>query len=254
MSQTAFQSYSQYYDLIYADKDYANETTYILAVLARHGLRVRRLLDLGCGTGRHALFLTERGFDVVGVERSPDMAEKAIRRCTSLTSGSFTCRIGDIRTIGLGETFDAVLSLFHVVSYQTTDDDVRALFNAASAHLLPGGLFFFDVWHGPAVLAQRPCIRTKRVEGQISVLRIAKPELDMERRRVTMTLEVLVEDRSSDKLQKIKEVHLMRYFFPSEIVRFASDSGFEVTSSEGFLTGAMPSESTWSVAYVLRRR
>ena len=254
MSQTAFQSYSQYYDLIYADKDYANETTYILAVLARHGLRARTLLELGCGTGRHALLLAERGFDVIGIERSPGMAEEAIRRSASLTSGSFTCRIGDIRTTGLGETFDAVLSLFHVVSYQTTDDDVRAVFNAASAHLLPGGLFFFDVWHGPAVLAQRPSIRTKRVEGQISILRIAEPELDIERRRVTVTLKVLVKDRSSGKLQKIKEVHFMRYFFPSEIDMFASDSGFEVTCSEGFLTGAMPSESTWSVAYVLRRR
>jgi hypothetical protein len=91
-------------------------------------------------------------------------------------------------------------------------------------------------------------------EGQISILRIAEPELDMERRLVTVNLSVLAEDRSSSKLQKIKEVHPMRYFFPPEIARFASESGFEVTCSEEFLTGAVPSELTWSVAYLLRRR
>jgi SAM-dependent methyltransferase len=255
MSQAAFQYYSKYYDLIYADKDYANETKYILAVLARYGLRAGRLLEFGCGTGRHALLLAETGFNIIGIERSPDMAEEAIRRSASLSSGSFACRIGDIRSTGLGETFDAVLSLFHVISYQTTDDDVRAVFSAAAAHLMPGGLFFFDVWHGPAVLAQRPSVRTKRMEeGQISILRIAEPELDMERRLVTVNLSVLAEDRSSSKLQKIKEVHPMRYFFPPEIARFASESGFEVTCSEEFLTGAVPSELTWSVAYLLRRR
>ena len=51
MSQAAFQYYSKYYDLIYADKDYANETKYILAVLARYGLRAGRLWNSDAARG-----------------------------------------------------------------------------------------------------------------------------------------------------------------------------------------------------------
>jgi hypothetical protein len=58
-------------------------------------------------------------------------------------------------------------------------------------------------------------------EGQISILRIAEPELDMERRLVTVYLKILAEDRSSGKRRKIKEVHPMRYFYPPEIAMFA---------------------------------
>ena len=56
----------------------------------------------------------------------------------------------------LAGTFDAVIALFHVVSYQTTEHDLRATFATAARHLNPGGVLLFDVWHGPAVLAQQP--------------------------------------------------------------------------------------------------
>ena len=72
------------------------------------------------------------------------------------TAGGLTFTTGDIRDIRLNQRFDVVIALFHVISYQTTNDDVTAAFQTARQHLNPGGIFIFDVWYGPAVLTERP--------------------------------------------------------------------------------------------------
>jgi SAM-dependent methyltransferase len=71
--------------------------------------------------------------------------------------------------------FDAVVALFHVISYQT---DFAVALDTAARHLKTGGLFLFDVWHGPAVLFQRPSAREKiAIDGSRRVVRKATPEL-----------------------------------------------------------------------------
>ena len=266
MSSRIFEAYSRYYDLLYADKDYVGETDYIAATLAQAGVSRGRLLEFGSGTGKHGRLLAAKGFDVIGIERSPEMVAVAtgspVRNPSNpdsdahhRRSGSFSCRSGDIRSVRVDQSFDAVLALFHVVSYQTDNDDVRGVFTSAATHLSARGLFFFDVWHGPAVLTQRPVVRVKRMEdAKIRILRVAEPEIDTNCDVVTVNYTVLVQDRISNRWHDFKEAHAMRYFFPPEIALLAAESGFDIVRSEEFFTGTVPSESTWSVAYLLRKR
>jgi SAM-dependent methyltransferase len=268
VSTGTFEAYSRYYDLLYADKDYVEEAGHVADVLAKYGMHRGSLLEFGSGTGKHGQLFASMGFHVVGVERSPEMVaianQQSPRRSAKLSNtnaggcrspGSFSCQIGDIRSVRMGRIFDAVLSLFHVVSYQTSNADVRNLFASAAAHLSRGGLFFFDVWHGPAVLTQRPGLRVKRMkDAKTSILRIAEPELDSRHNIVAVNYTVLVEDRINACWQTINETHAMRYFFHPEVELLATESEFDIVQSEEFLTGAAPSESTWSVAYLLRKR
>ena len=89
-------------------------------------------------------------------------------------SGSFDCDVGDIRSVRLGRRFDAVISLFHVMSYQILDSEVAAVLDTAACHLAPGGLLLFDVWHGPAVLFQGPASAARSLSMAVSEL-FAKP-------------------------------------------------------------------------------
>lgn len=69
-----FGSYSNYYDLIYKDKDYSAEVYFIDSVIKKYAKgSVKTIFDLGCGTGSHAFLLAEKGYNVTGVDMSEDM-------------------------------------------------------------------------------------------------------------------------------------------------------------------------------------
>lgn len=252
-----FRKYSAVYDVLYRDKDYAAEADYVARAIRSAVSDARSILELGSGTGRHGRFLAAKGFDVHGIELSPDMvavAKSASTLPATSVVGSFSCEVGDVRSVELDRNFDAVIALFHVVSYQTTNDELRATFATAARHLSPGGVFLFDVWHGPAVLMQRPEQRVKTVgDASLEVVRTARPELDTNRSTVKVTYDMECRHRNSGEVVHFAEDHLMRYLFPMEIELLAAQCDMQVTASEEFMTGRPPSPSTWGVMYVLRR-
>ena len=66
-----FDRYAQYYDLFYREKDYRGEVDYVDALIKRYATNdARTILDLGCGTGGHAVLLAQKGYHVTGVDRS----------------------------------------------------------------------------------------------------------------------------------------------------------------------------------------
>jgi SAM-dependent methyltransferase len=246
--QGVFNAYSRYYDLLYRDKDYAAEVEYIDNLLKRYQVSGPKLLEFGSGTGKHGRLLAERGYQVTGIERSAEMVELAVE-----TDG-FKCQQGDISTIQLGQTFDAVLSMFHVISYQVSNRSATAAFARAADHLRSGGLFIFDVWYSPAVYAQRPEVRVKRMEDDaIQITRIAEPVVILNENRVDVNYTIFVRDRSSGEVQTPTETHPMRHFSLPELDLLATQNGFERLAAEEFLTGNAPSEHTWGVCIVLRK-
>jgi SAM-dependent methyltransferase len=249
-----FRKYSAVYDLLYRDKDYAAESDYVARTVRYAAPDARDILEFGSGTGRHGRLLAAEGFDVHGIERSSDMVALAEPTLPSGGAGSFSCAVGDACSIRLDRTFDAVIALFHVVSYQTTDDALQAIFATAARHLAASGVFVFDVWHGPAVLTQRPESRVKKIsDDDLEVTRTARPELDASRATVKVTYELECRDRHSGEVLRFSEDHLVRYLFPSEIESLAAQSRMRVIASEEFMTGRSPSPSTWGVTYVLRK-
>lgn len=257
VSVSSFREYSAFYDLLYRDKDYVAEANYVARIIRKWRPHARTILELGSGTGRHGRLFAAMGFEVHGIERSPDMISLArAASCPepSESAGSFSCEVGDICTAKLGRTFDAVVALFHVVSYQTTDEALEAAFRVASDHLLPGGLFLFDVWHGPAVLAQGPSERVKiAADERYQVKRTAHPELDTNRRTVKVAFEMDCANLLSGETVQFSEDHLLRYLFSTEVDLLAKNCGLRRVMTEEFLSGNPPSPSTWGVAYVLQK-
>src|SRR5262249_11978423 len=78
------ESYSEYYDLFYADKDYATEVAFVRDIIQRHKPNARSILDLGCGSARHAVEFARAGLMVTGVDRSGGMIARAKDRIESL--------------------------------------------------------------------------------------------------------------------------------------------------------------------------
>jgi len=227
----AFDAYAGYYDLLYADKDYASEAAYALELLANQGVRDGRLLELGCGTGRHAEHFGSAGFRVHGIDLSVKMVERALERFGASPAGH-RFEVGDVRTVQLGHEFDAVVSLFHVISYQCSNSDLDRTFAIAAAHLRRGGAFVFDFWYGPGVLTDRPAVRVKEMsDDSCSVLRVAEPRFLPNDNCVDVHYRILVTDRATGSLHRIEETHRMRYLFLPELQRLAADSGLRIVGA-----------------------
>lgn len=250
----AFQAHAEFYDVLYSDKDYEAECDFIELVLSERGIdRGAALLDLGCGTGGHALLLAERGYAVTGVDRSPAMVQQAIaKREDRKLSVDFL--VGDVRWLDLGSTYDAVISMFAVASYQLTDDDLVSMFSVARRHLRPGGLFVFDAWFGPAVLVEQPEPRTKQVvtpSGEI-VSREATPRLDILRHTVEVTYDVSRE-RDGVLVERNRESHVVRFLFAREIEHLLGHAGLELVALGTFMDlEREPTTSDWSISVVAR--
>ncbi len=252
---STFNRYAQYYDLLYKDKDYAGEVDYIDSLLKELQLTNDGLLELGCGTAKHAILLSQRGYHVHGVDMSADMIEAAQYNIQAGDAENVKVEKGDIRSFRTSQKFAAVLSLFHVMSYQNSYAEVEQVFDTAAAHLANEGYFVFDCWHGPAVLTDPPVVRVKRMENeQITVTRIAEPNLIEQRNIVEVHYDIFVQDQISKQIEQLKELHSMRYFFEEELVLIAARKGFKLLKHYEFGTHAPSSINTWSVIYVWHKQ
>jgi len=247
------ETYANQYDLLYADKDYEAECNLLEEAFQRYGQgKVETILDLGCGTGNHAIPLARRGYHVTGVDLSTEMLRVARQKSTEV-GVTINWAEGDIRTLQVGGPFDAGLFVFAVLGYLLPNADVMAALANARRHIRTGGLLAFDVWHGPAVIAIKPSDRAKVISipgGQ--VLRMVTSELDTRRHicEVRYHLWRLIGDRVEAESE---ELHVMRYFFPMELELMLSESGFELISLTAFPTLDHPvDETTWNAFGVAR--
>lgn len=243
---SVFAAYSQYYDLLYRDKDYAGEARYVHELIEKHRPGARTVLDLGCGTGRHAALLAERGYELTGVDLSEEMLKVA-----RATAPQLSFVQGDVRSVRLNRKFDVVASLFHVMSYQTTNADLRAALATLREHLSPGGMFVFDCWYGPAVLTSRPETRIKRLEDEhIQVTRLAEPVIHENDNIVDVNYQVLVKDKASGAIEELRETHRMRYLFTPEVKLLLEDAGLRLTQLSEFMSEREPGFHTWNAVFV----
>ena len=246
-----FRDYATFYDSLYADKDYESECAFLVAVFEAHGLGgSASVLDLGSGTGGHDIPLAGRGYAVTGVDRSSEMAGIAAQKAAAAhVPVDFV--VGDVRDVSLGRTFDAVISMFAVMSYQLTNDDLLAAFKTARTHLKPGGLFVFDGWFGPAVLVDQPKVARKTVEtseGDV-IERVARPTLDPVAQTVSVDYEV--SRRRGELVEHTHEVHAMRFLFARELELLLGLAGLELESLGPFMDlSRAPTVDDWNFSAV----
>jgi len=239
-----FDKYAKYYDLLYEDKDYEGEARYIADLIKEFSPETNSILELGCGTGKHAKILAENGFEIQGIDLSETMIEEALKN-------NVDCQVGDVRNFRTAKTFDAVISLFHIINYQTTNQDLAAYLETAHQHLPIGGIFIFDSWYGPAVLEQKPKNRFKKMENtDLIVERTATSKLYIDENLVDVNYDIKITDKKNHNEHQIKELHKIRYFFKPEIELLLNQSGFELAHCEAWMSKKEPNENTWSVCFV----
>jgi len=242
-----FGLYSKYYDLLYADKEYEKEAEYVMDLIRTFNKGTASILEFGSGTGKHGKLFKAGGFEHYGIERSNEMVEEAHKT-------GVECEQGDITSFKLDKKFGVVISLFHVISYLTTNKEVNECFTKANEHLEDGGLFIFDTWYTPAVYFNKPENRIRKVGNELlDVTRFASPAIHYNSNIVDVNFTVFIKEKADNRTTELVEKHPMRHFSIPEIALFAEINGFAIERIEEFLSGQEPSENTWGVCFVLRK-
>ena len=133
------------YDELTTDVGYPAWADYLEAHFRRKGLPGRTVLDLACGTGSLTWELAARGYEMIGVDRSPEMlAEAAAKGREDVeTPPIFLCQSMD--RLDLYGTIDACVCCLDSVNYVTDPRQLKKAFARVWLFLMPGGLFLFDI-------------------------------------------------------------------------------------------------------------
>jgi ubiquinone/menaquinone biosynthesis C-methylase UbiE len=252
--QPPFQeSYAEYYDIMYGDKDYDRECDYLESLFVKYGRKPLTLLDVACGTGGHALILARRGYRVTGIDSSRAMLKRAVSKAAEHRVNGVSFLNMDMRSISLDDTYDSAISMFSAVNYLLSLKDLSEMLRGVRKCLSEGALFIFDFWNGLAVLNLRPEQRVKFVQrGEVKLVRTVKPALSAVEQLVEdqFTLLVLRNDRL---VQTFEEKHLLRFHFPSEVGYVASEAGFRPITFLPFMgLSEQVTDRDWNIVAVLQ--
>jgi SAM-dependent methyltransferase len=228
MQQSFSQVYSHYYDLIYKGKDYLKEVLQVIKLIKLYHSDAKTILNVGCGTGNHDIEFASKGYEITGIDSSRHMLNEAVRK---VKAQGLAIRFlnKDICRDSINGTYDVVLSLFHVVSYLTKEEELKLAFANIYKILEPSGLFIFDFWYAPGILNNLPEQRTKLIEdGDVYIERRSFPEINFDSNIVEVKFTLGVKKSTSEEIEMSSEVHKVRYFFLEEIEEVLKTTGFKV--------------------------
>ena len=139
------ESYSDFaylYDTLTKDVEYEKRADYIEQLISRHtDIKAELIADIGCGTGTMCNILSERGYDMIGIDGSDSMLNVAKEK----SSDSILYLNQQMTEFELYGTVDVILSMLDCVNYLTEDGEVERFFSLAHNYLNHGGLFIFDI-------------------------------------------------------------------------------------------------------------
>jgi SAM-dependent methyltransferase len=244
------------YDLFYSSKPYAAEASYLHGLLQRFSkLPVRRVLDIACGTGSHAIELEKLGFEVVGTDISEDMlacAREKARRVSSVVHFEKE----DMRVLDIASSpFDAVLCLFDAIGHVQTTTAIKQTFKAVHRQLRDDGLFVLEFWHAAAIASRHDPLRVRRFateQGQI--LRLSETTLDLALQCATVQ-HTIYDLRADGTYEFAVEHQVNRFFSLQEMNDLLDDCHFDVAKYySGYSTDEILTSDTWHIVLVARRR
>jgi len=136
---SGYEYLAQYYDRFTQDVDYSSFARFYEELFKEKGVKVESIVDLACGTGTVTDILTGRGYDMTGVDASPEMLMQA-----SAKNGSVLYLNQPLNELDLYGTYDAAICCLDGINY-CTPESIGEIFRRVNLFVRPGGLFIFDI-------------------------------------------------------------------------------------------------------------
>ena len=221
------------------------------AVLARFDARPQTVLDIACGEGTFAVAMAKKGFQVTGVDRSPQMLQFARERAER-ENAKVAFLLQDMRSLPFEERFDLATCWFDSLNYILELEGIQKTFAGVYRALKKAGLFIFDMntVYGLAVAWQRePCYIQ---QNSPEFFEIHFPSYDFEK-RIAIT-SILGFAKEGDGWIRVDEEHKERGYTLEEIRQCSQAVGFQELACWGSLEEmSEPRSNSGRVWFVMQK-
>lgn len=239
--------FAGYYDVLTDDVHYEKRVEYLEKLMGEHlECRAELIADLGCGTGTVCNMLSEKGYDMIGIDSSEEMLMEAARKSFGKNILYLNQDMCDFELYG---TVDVFLSMLDSLNYLTSVEELSEVFALVHNYLNPGGIFIFDVnseYKFREVLSDN--VFVNEAEG---VFYTWENCFDGEFCDFRLNFFVKSEDGS---YRRFCEEHTQRFHTLSEITSAASSAGLEVVAIYGDMSLDAPKSDEERLFFVLKKQ
>ncbi len=221
MESAMFSASAEFYDLIYKQfKNFPAEADLIAKMIQQNRPQANMILDVACGTGEHAKWLSlKHGFRVDGIDIEPEFIRIASRKNPQ---GTFQCQ--KMQSFSTGRLYDVIICLFSSIGYAKTLADVTLTLKSMHRHLKSDGLALIEPWFQPGAL-NPDVVHLKTVEkDDLKICRMS--HLKLQGNLSTISFEYLI--GSAQGITHKCEVHELGLFTEEEMKTCFFEAGFMV--------------------------
>lgn len=236
------------YDALTYDVDYPAWAGYIEKHFRKNPLPGNTVLDLACGTGSLTRELALRGYEMIGVDRSPEMLSQAAEknRGVSPIEPIFLCQ--SMEKLDLYGTIDACVCCLDSVNYVTDPKKLRRAFERVRLFLTPGGLFLFDI-NSPAKL--------EGLDGQVFLDETEDTycvwRAEFSRRICSYFMDIFRLDEATGQWDRGEELHRERVYSVPELTAMLEEAGFTDIRTFGELKMRPPKSNEQRIFFTARK-
>ncbi len=226
----SYQSLAGCYDEFTRDVDYAAWADYIEKHFRRRGLPGNTVLDLACGTGSLTLELARRGYEMIGVDLSPEMLAQAAEKNWGAApiEPIFLCQ--PMERLDLYGTIDACVCCLDSVNYVTDPRKLARAFQRVHLFLMPGGLFLFDVNTPEKLAALDGQVFLDETEDAYCVWR---SEFSPRGGICSYFMDIFQLDEGSGQWERSEELHRERAYTAEQLTEMLHQAGFRDVRAYG---------------------
>lgn len=238
------------YDQFTYDVQYAAWADYLEKHFKKRGLPGKTVLDLACGTGSLTLELANRGYEMIGVDLSPEMLSEAAEKNQEVDGIQpiFLCQ--PMEKLDLYGTIDACVCCLDSVNYVTDPKKLQKAFERVHLFMMPGGLFIFDV---------NTVEKLESLDGQVfldeteDAYCVWRAEYSKRSRICSYFMDIFRLDQETGQWDRGEELHRERAYTVPELTGFLENAGFRDIKVYGDLKMSAPKPGEQRVFFAARK-
>ena len=246
----SYTSFAAVYDMFMDNIPYEEWASYVISLLREEGIDDGLVLDLGCGTGSLTEILAREGYDMTGIDLSPDMLQIAMEK--RMESGRDILYLNqDMREFELYGTVRAIVSICDSMNYLLEKEDLVQTLRLANNYLYPGGVFIFDLntEHKYRDILGQCTIAEDREESSF----IWDNNFDEETGINEYNLSLFIQEEE-DLYRKYQETHYQKAYSLDEVRAAVEEAGMELAAVYDAFTRNAPSEDSERVYVIAREK